>query len=1659
MGHSLRSVSFSKFLQRNAMKHILFCLAYLLVICSSISAQDSPFQPGDNVVYIGNTLADRMQHHGWLETYIHALHPDHDLTFRNLGYSGDEVKLRQRADNFGDANQWLTKCEADVIACFFGYNEALKGDAGLETFSSDLGDMVDEMRAQKYNGESAPRIFVFSPIAHEDIGSPHLPDGSKNNRNLAAYTRAMRKVCSEKKVPFVDLFAITQRLYKNAKTPLTMNGIHLLDHGNKAVAKSIIAEFAPGETLPSDDEISKLRKAVLEKNYEWFSRYRVVDEYNVFGGRSELSWFGQSNADVMMREMEIFDVKTSNRDRKVWAVAKGQDYVVKDDNLPEEQVVKTNKPGELEGGAHRYLGAEEAIGEMEIHKDLDVNVFASEEMFPRLINPVQMAVDTDSRLWASVWPSYPHWNPTQPRRDALVILPDEDKNGVADELIVFADELNSVTGFEFWGGGVLVAAPPEIWYLKDTDGDDKADVKIRMLQGVSSADTHHSANAMLVGPDGWLNWSRGIFNVAAFETPTQTYRSGESGVHRFNPRTFEVDFHYPIGPNPHGHFFDRWGFEFANDGTSGTGGYVGIGKGLRPGNKEWFDKEWRPVAATGQLSSSHFPEELQHNFLICNTIGFLGVLQYEVEYNGAEIRAVRTDNIVQSKDPNFRPSDIEVGGDGALYVSDWHNVLIGHMQHNMRDPNRDDEHGRIYRISVKGSAPLEPVKMKGKPINEVLQNFFSKENGTRYRTRLELSGRDRNEVARAIVDFTVGLNPANDGPERDEAQALLESLWVLEEQRVPSINLVRRVFAAKEARVRAAAIRTLGHWAGRVQEWEDVLAKAAVDESALVRAEAIKAAVEFKGPMASQVFFDVANGETDPELDDVIEYASRELDVSTLLAKALDAGEEFSPAMRRYAFESLEIDDLEKLGSTKDVFLAILARPEATTQQLTKAFEGYATLEGTDELGLLIKLVEDEDSKIGNVQGLGSVLARQPASELARIQGKLENYALNGKTKAHREFGYSGWIAAAGPGDAFLAATKTKEQLRDFLAAVPKIAGAPRKQLYEKIEPLTSELPVHLQGEASSQSSVRQGMKVEFFDTYPKDLSVETLDQLQPAATGIVPDVSKDVPQRTKEEAYALRFTSWIDVPANGRYRFRIESDDGSRVYLDDTLIIDNDGSHGMTDKRTKGIRLTAGPHKYVVTYGNETGFAGLSTGWKGNGFGWQKVPSDLMSVRSSKSLKDEAIRALASIPGFEIRKVAALTRLVANGNNRDAAIRALRTVDPGSWPEKEIAPFIDNLAGYLTEMPARFRTSRSSRRAIEYAKTLVSRLPDDQANSINERLDNLDVRVIAIGTVPTRMIFDKERIAVKAGTPVEFRFSNTDHMPHNFAVVEPGSLYEVGELAESTGRDEDAVAREYIPKSEKVLVASKLLQPGDTQTLTFEVPKRPGIYPYVCTYPGHYRRMYGALFVVENLEEYQADPAAYVAANGLKFRDELLELSSRGQEWNYDDLIASMEPELPKGRSYEVGQELFKVASCSGCHQLKGEGRNFGPNLAELDAKKQNVQHILRSIVEPSKEIEEKYRSYTFALDSGKSKTGMITEEDASTVRIVVDPLAKDEATVIDKDEIEERIKSEVSMMPAGLLDRLSREEILDLIAYVYAKGDLTNPLFAECFPEKSAK
>src|SRR3954453_24222270 len=158
-------------------------------------------------------------------------------------------------------------------------------------------------------------------------------------------------------------------------------------------------------------------------------------------------------------------------------------------------------------------------------------------------------------------------------------------------------------------------------------------------------------------------------------------------------------------------------------------------------------------------------------------------------------------------------------------------------------------------------------------------------------------------------------------------------------------------------------------------------------------------------------------------------------------------------------------------------------------------------------------------------------------------------------------------------------------------------------------------------------------------------------------------------------------------------------------------------------------------------------------------------------------------------------------------------------------------------------------------------------------------------------------MLFDKDRLVVKAGKPFEVVFENPDLMPHNFVVTVPGALEEVGLLAEETATQPGAMERNYVPRSKKVLMASRLLQPRESQRLTLTAPGEQGVYPYVCTYPGHWRRMYGALYVVEDLDEFLADPEGYLAGHPLAIKDELLKSNRPRKAWTFEDLASGVEP------------------------------------------------------------------------------------------------------------------------------------------------------------------
>ncbi len=229
------------------MTRILIALTALIAAATGLPVTAAPLElaPGDHLCIIGNSLPERMQHDGYLETLLQDRFPRHELVIRNLAFSGDELTIRQRSDGFGSPDDHLRTHETDVVLAFFGFNESFAGEPGLAQFKADLDAFIKHTLGEKYNGRTAPKLVLYSPIAAEDLDNPDLPDGREINRRVALYTKAMAEVAEANGVPFVDLFAPSSVLYQTHDEPLTINGVHLNEAGNRRWPPSSTSAHSP----------------------------------------------------------------------------------------------------------------------------------------------------------------------------------------------------------------------------------------------------------------------------------------------------------------------------------------------------------------------------------------------------------------------------------------------------------------------------------------------------------------------------------------------------------------------------------------------------------------------------------------------------------------------------------------------------------------------------------------------------------------------------------------------------------------------------------------------------------------------------------------------------------------------------------------------------------------------------------------------------------------------------------------------------------------------------------------------------------------------------------------------------------------------------------------------------------------------------------------------------------------------------------------------------------------------------------------------------------------------------------------------------------------------------------------------------------------------
>jgi len=218
----------------------------LCITVASINAAESPVRPGDHVAFVGNTFADQLRSHGYLETLLLQRSAGNPVSIRNLGWAGDMLSARDRPTNFPTEASTLEAHKTDVIIACFGMGESFAGKAGLAEFKKQLNAFIASHRARKYNGRSAVRLVLVSPIAYENLGT-RTPRWQERNREISAYGRLMNETAANTGVLFIDLYGPTAELMEGKDTPkLTDNGINLNAYGYWCVSRALADALLPG---------------------------------------------------------------------------------------------------------------------------------------------------------------------------------------------------------------------------------------------------------------------------------------------------------------------------------------------------------------------------------------------------------------------------------------------------------------------------------------------------------------------------------------------------------------------------------------------------------------------------------------------------------------------------------------------------------------------------------------------------------------------------------------------------------------------------------------------------------------------------------------------------------------------------------------------------------------------------------------------------------------------------------------------------------------------------------------------------------------------------------------------------------------------------------------------------------------------------------------------------------------------------------------------------------------------------------------------------------------------------------------------------------------------------------------------------------------------
>ncbi|MFK7910204.1 MAG: PVC-type heme-binding CxxCH protein [Akkermansiaceae bacterium] len=610
---------------------------------------------------------------------------------------------------------------------------------------------------------------------------------------------------------------------------------------------------------------------------------------------------------------------------------------------------------------------------------MEIELYASD---PMIAKPVQMNFDPQGRLWLVSSSMYPHIVPGAEENDRVLVLEDTNGDGKADKKTVFADNLHIPTAVMPADGGAYVANSTEILFLEDTDGDGKADKRTVLLSGFGTEDSHHFVHTFKQGPDGMIYFMQSLYIHSHIETPYGVRRLMAGGIWQFRPETHRLEILSRGLINPWGFVFDDYGQTFATDGAGGEGinfifprsafrtayGVKKKLKGLNPGQPKLCGLEI--------LSGSHIPENLR-GILIAPDFRGHRINSYKLTPNGSTYTSTRVEDFLSSSHRAFRPVDVKMGPDGALYIADWYNPIIQHGEVDFRDKRRDQTRGRIWRVTFKGQPLVEKKNLAKASIDDLLKSLVSKERGHRDLARTELRNRKKAEVLPKLKSWSAGLS---------DDFARLQALWMYQALNVTNAPLIEALVASTDYRYRAAALRVVYERYNELPDAEKIVSRLVDDKNPQVRLWAITCLAQMPSPRSVPTALRALDHPVDEPIDFALWSIVREHEAEW--APLFESGKDvFGGKLNHLVFAMKALGKPLNLAS----LFKGLSDGSLSGEQKSQAIEVIAQVGNRDDLSRLLEYADKNPEVLENLITAKKIRKTQPSKGSEKILPLLDS--------------------------------------------------------------------------------------------------------------------------------------------------------------------------------------------------------------------------------------------------------------------------------------------------------------------------------------------------------------------------------------------------------------------------------------------------------------------------------------------------------------------------------------------------------------------------------------------------------------------------------------------------------------------------------------------